>query len=358
MNYVHLFRTKKEYIEKYNNSYKEPWLAYTIESEKTSFNEDPKEMYFTLSALENLTFTFTRSQNLTNPQEIQVNYSIDDGKTWTELAFGVSTPTIFAGQSIMLKSNITPDSNENTFTVTSTGHFTACGNPLSLLLCDNFKDVTDLTGKDGAFLNLFYNATGLTSASMLSLPATTLSKRCYSNMFNGCSYLTTAPELPATTLAPDCYYNMFNGCSSLTTAPELPAMEMKEGCYLGMFKNCTSLENAPSLPANILAINCYGKPYQGSSTLGMFQGCTSLINAPELTAETLAEGCYAYMFADCSNIKHIKMLATDISAQNCLQGWVSGVASTGTFVKHPSMTTLPRGDNGIPTGWTVETESE
>ena len=48
------------------------------------------------------------------------------------------------------------------------------------------------------------------------------------------------------------------------------------------------------------------------------------------------------------------MLATDPSASDCSSNWVSGVASAGTFVKNPNMTTLPTGTNGIPEGWTVE----
>jgi hypothetical protein len=48
------------------------------------------------------------------------------------------------------------------------------------------------------------------------------------------------------------------------------------------------------------------------------------------------------------------MLATNISAVYCLSGWVSGVASSGTFVKHPDMNSLPSGTSGIPNGWTVE----
>ena len=47
------------------------------------------------------------------------------------------------------------------------------------------------------------------------------------------------------------------------------------------------------------------------------------------------------------------MLATDISASSCLANWVSGVSSTGTFTKAASMTSLPTGINGIPSGWTV-----
>jgi hypothetical protein len=48
------------------------------------------------------------------------------------------------------------------------------------------------------------------------------------------------------------------------------------------------------------------------------------------------------------------MLATDISAYGCLSSWVSNVSSSGTFIKHPSMTTLPSGTSGIPEGWTIE----
>jgi hypothetical protein len=47
------------------------------------------------------------------------------------------------------------------------------------------------------------------------------------------------------------------------------------------------------------------------------------------------------------------MLATNISAKNCLSDWVRGVSKTGTFVKHPDMDSLPTGNYGIPEGWTV-----
>ena len=36
-------------------------------------------------------------------------------------------------------------------------------------------------------------------------------------MFSGCTSLTSAPELPATTLARYCYGNMFSGCTKLNT---------------------------------------------------------------------------------------------------------------------------------------------
>jgi hypothetical protein len=58
------------------------------------------------------------------------------------------------------------------------------------------------------------------------------------------------------------------------------------------------------------------------------------------------------MFRGCSKLDFIKMLATDISANECLREWVKGVSSTGTFVKNPTMR-IPRGESGIPEGWTV-----
>ena len=49
------------------------------------------------------------------------------------------------------------------------------------------------------------------------------------------------------------------------------------------------------------------------------------------------------------------MLATDIIASSCLYNWVSGVASSGTFVKSKDATWSVTGNSGIPSGWTVET---
>jgi hypothetical protein len=60
------------------------------------------------------------------------------------------------------------------------------------------------------------------------------------------------------------------------------------------------------------------------------------------------------MFLNCTKLNYIKCLATDISAYCTTNYWISGVSSTGTFVKHPDMTSWSIGDSGIPEGWTVE----
>ena len=192
------------------------------------------------------------------------------------------------------------------------------------------------------YSGMFSGCTSLITAP--ELPATTLSNHCYRSMFSGCTSLATAPALPATSLTNECYHAMFQGCNSLTTAPELPATTLGPWCYYDMFQNCTSLTTAPVLPATTFTSGCYSN---------MFSGCSSLTAAPELHATTLAAYCYQFMFYNCSNLNSITMLATDISAYDCLSSWVNGVSPTGTFTKSPEMTTLPTGASGIPSGWTV-----
>lgn len=195
------------------------------------------------------------------------------------------------------------------------------------------------------YVLMFAGCTGLTKAP--ELPATTLAHGCYSRMFLGCTNLAQAPELPATDLTDACYMSMFQGCTSLTTAPVLNAISVPDSGYRSMFQGCASLTTAPELPATILGVLSYGN---------MFSNCTSLTQAPELPESTnvdaLTKGSYQAMFSDCSNLRSIKCLATSIGQYN-FYIWVTRVASTGTFVKHPDAT-WPSGTSGIPTGWTVE----
>lgn len=122
------------------------------------------------------------------------------------------------------------------------GKFKVGGNIASLIVGDNYE--TQGSGQTGfSFLDFFKGHTGLTDASELLLPMTTLSNSCYKSMFDGCTSLKKAPAiLPATTLANTCYRNMFYGCSSLVEAPELPAETITNDCYQRMFYGCSSLK--------------------------------------------------------------------------------------------------------------------
>ena len=64
----------------------------------------------------------------------------------------------------------------------------------------------------------------------------------------------------------------------------------------------------------------------------MFFDCTALTTAPELTATKLANGCYMQMFCYCSSLSSVTMLATDVSAEMCLENWLY---EAGTNVQGP-----------------------
>lgn len=188
----------------------------------------------------------------------------------------------------------------------------------------------------------------------LVLPATTLTRGCYTRMFFKCTGLTAAPALPATELANFCYYNMFRGCSNLTnlslfseTDYKLPATELKPSCYRELFRECTSLTSVPKtlLPVTTLQERCYQQ---------MFQGCNKITQIPDLPAGTLVTSCYSEMLKGCSALKNITCLATEgIGANNSTFDWVNGVnGEGGTFTKKNGAT-WSNGKSGIPNAWTV-----
>ena len=229
------------------------------------------------------------------------------------------------------------------------------GNIMSLIYGDDFKNKTVLSEENaGAFYGLFSLMCGiggyniyLNSIYHLFLPATTLSRGCYSYIFNGCTKITSVPTnmLPATALATNCYNFMFGNCTSLTTAPELPATILAEGCYRSMFNSCSSIVSAPALPATVLLDSCYQE---------MFEYCESLTTAPVLSAEILVSNCYRQMFYHCTNLNSIKCYATtDIGQNNSTSNWVGYVAPIGIFEKADGVT-WPSGNNGVPDGWISE----
>ena len=141
----------------------------------------------------------------------------------------------------------------------------------------------------------------------------------FMNFFNSMTNLKSAPDLPSMELASQCYCAMFKGCTGLTTAPKLPATTLAVNCYYEMFYGCTGLTTAPKLPATTLASQCYRE---------MFSGCTGLTTAPELPATTLVMLCYDKMFYDCSNLSKVTMLATNYSAQWCLDNWLDNAGTS------------------------------
>ena len=310
-----------------SNNYIEPSVSHTLDNDIVHYQNIPdySKCYLTFKAIEDTTFKFTTNS---------LQYSIDNGSTWTTLAANTASPTITTGNKILWKqTGLTPNSN-GIGTFSATGNFNVYGNVMSLYYGDNFVGQTDLTGKDYAFYQLFNGNKKLVSAENLILQATTLASYCYSQMFYQCSALTTAPELPATTLATNCYRGMFVECTSLTTAPELPVTTLAGGCYQSMFKGCSSLTTAPALPATTLVSDCYfemfynctaltNAPIISATTLAyrccymMFSYCTALITAPVLSATTLGEQCYSGMFWHCTSLINAPTLPATTLVSSC-----------------------------------------
>lgn len=314
--YISLFETTAAYNTAKDNL-DLPNVAYCKDQNELHYNPIPHNYaddYLTFVALENGTFTFTPKNNNV------ISYSTDDGDTWTE----GNNVNVNSDDKVLWKGTMTPTSSQGIGTFSSTANFDVQGNAMSLLYGDSYKGKTDLTGKNYAFYNLFYNNTKVVNAENLSLSATTLANYCYTAMFSRCTSLVSAPVLPATTLTLSCYGSMFYSCTNLVTAPtKLPATTLANQCYVNMFNSCTSLTTAPELPATALANYCYDN---------MFNGCTSL--------------------------NYIKTMFTTTPSTSYTRNWVNGVASTGTFVKNSAAQWNVSGVNGIPSGWTVQTASE
>lgn len=206
------------------------------------------------------------------------------------------------------------------------GTFDVAGNMMSLHYGENFVGLTSYDSGCSGYSSLFTSCSNIINAENMVIPATVSTTSTGTGAFEDCINLVTPPKLTSTTLVSGAYAGCFRGCSSLQFAPELPATTLSTQCYAQMFSRCVSLTSAPVLPALTLVATCYS---------GMFTGCT--------------------------NLNYIKaMFTTDPNVnigrnKPCLN-WVSGVSSSGTFVKNANATWTLRGVNGIPSGWTVQTE--
>lgn len=316
MQYLKRFNTTSEQ-QQYSSTV--DFISYIrdIDAVKIDY-PDFSKLYFSIVPLQDCRFKFETSKKYDNTQgkEVPANesikYSLDKGKTWIELESSyddhiVYGPNVSANTMIMFKGELR-GAGQGPYADIGIGQihiidnsdapvqYNVSGNVMSLLYEDQFQTATQIS----PYMTLqgLFSGSSVVNAKDLILPATSLSAALYMRMFYGCTSLISAPALPATSLTDSCYSSMFYGCTSLTTAPVLPATTLAVWCYKSMFMNCTSLN-------------------------------------------------------------YIKMMATEINSNhNHLTNWVSGVGSTGTFVKNESATWTTTGVSGVPTGWTVETATE
>lgn len=239
-----------------------------------------------------ISFRFFEGSPATLPAKLQCSitsaqYSINNGE-WTPFTSSLS-PNF--GDVIRVKANAIPSDNGIGGLKGVYQYYEVAGNIMSLLFGDEAEGKVSLEGYDWVFRSLLSSA-HLIDASNLQLPATTLSMRCYQQLFEGSKNLVGAPLLPASVLQPGCYFNMFTRCQKLQ-------------------------------------------------------------KAPDLIAEHTVDMCYYYMFNGCNSLQYIKAMHIDVASQS-MYGWVGNVAPTGVFVMNSKATWETTGNNGIPSGWTIE----
>ena len=159
-----------------------------------------------IEAIEDLTVSFTVNS---------IQYSLDR-KTWSTLSTGTMV-SVESGNKIYFKaSGLTPTSEKGigTFNI-SGGTCNVGGNIMSMLYDSDYFKHTSLT-QDYTFVKLFYQQTNIVNAGDIQLQTLNLTIGCYSNMFNGCTNLITAPVLLALELVDNCYEYMFYNCNKLS----------------------------------------------------------------------------------------------------------------------------------------------
>jgi len=265
--------------------------------------------------------------NIINPIGLTIEYS-KDGTTWTAASSNPVSIAVAAGDAVRFRGDNPAYGNAETgekYTrFTASNDVYVYGNVMSLISSTAFATLTTLEkvgGTDEWAMDInfaFLFSTPVSADDWAPANNTTIK-----------NHPTKDIVLPATNVTRSGYMYMFAGCQGLTRAPELPATDLSTGCYHRMFDSCTSLEKAPVLPA-----------------------------------ATVPMSAYSCMFNGCSSLRYVKCLATDISADDCTGGWLTGVAAEGIFIKAEGMngwTVGPQGKwnevNGIPSGWAVSSET-
>lgn len=261
--------------------------------------------YLRFTALDDGTFTLTIGANVPTSSLSYVEYSTDNGETWTRTnnvdseTISVTTPTILSGNSVVWRGvgSRTSESTANPSTgndcyFSSSSDFNASGCLCSLLQGVNVSKYYTLPDGLRTFLGLFFNCSTLRNAEDLKL---------------------------ANNVKDSCYSSLFRKCTRLLTAPVFPALKATTSSYSSAFRECYSLVSSPYIMA--------------TSGVGNY--------------------ICANMFYSCSKMSYIKAMFKVRPSSTAFGNWVTNVSSSGIFVKHIDATWDITGKSGVPEGWTI-----
>lgn len=139
----------------------------------------------------------------------------------------------------------------------------------------------------------------------------------------------------------------FRGTNSTTGSSQYMQIHCNDNCYI--YGNIMSLLYEDFATKTTLPYeNTFVSLFQGNAYIKHTEGKDLVLPATKLISQ-----CYTNMFNGCTQLDHIKCLATEgLDALQCTSTWLVGTPDTGTFIKAKgaSWTT---GDSGIPSGWNV-----
>ena len=197
------------------------------------YNSTPivQEKYLTMTVLDGDTGTTIAPTVKGSLPNLNLQYRVNNGE-WSDFIVGTTAAiTAQTGDTVQWKGV-----NESGISTSSSNYlnFAISGNPVALSgnvmsLIDGVGDSTVIPS-DFCFYKMF-STSNVKTVSQDFLPATELTKWCYSDLFSGCSLLENSPELPSLTMKYYCYGGMFYSCQNLTQAPSLPSLNLANGCY-------------------------------------------------------------------------------------------------------------------------------
>lgn len=143
-------------------------------------------------------------------------------------------------------------------------------------------------------------------------------------------------------------FNAYGDLNSLIGSTS-PSTSLPNNCfYNGIYSkgsNGIKVLTSPEFPSTSIS--------SGSAVYrGFYYDFPSIIVGPDLPAATVGTQGYAYMFNGCTNLRYMKVLATNVSSTNAIKNMMNnggGISSEGDFVVRtnaPSALT-----SAVPSGW-------
>lgn len=195
--------------------------------------------YFRLTAEEDGTvFTMKIGANVSTDLLSYIEYSIDEGESWTttynqdNTTVTITIPSIDTNQSVIMRGSgrslgyYYESNRDYTQIYSNDKKFSVSGLIMTLLrgaLADRDTRLDETT--EYSFKALL-SSTKVTHAHQLIMPPN-VTKDCFNQMFHNCKELVSSPLLQAQTLVHGCYKRMFSGCTQLNYV-KMMALELTD----------------------------------------------------------------------------------------------------------------------------------